>query len=139
MTDQPIPSWLSKGRGEPWDPKTEPRAQAHLPVIYDLYPARICPGDTGSVKESVNYWRARVRVIVSADHAYFFVDSPEYPGIALLHDAPLVSHYGSKKDPLGITLVFENETIRLFPDKGCGCGSRLRSLRPFPSSSSMSK
>ena len=138
MSDQPKPAWLTPERPQPWDPKVEPRAQLALAVVHDLYPARICAEDTPSRERSVKNWRHRTRVIITQDHAYFFVESPEYPGIALLHDAPIVSMSGSKKDQTGIRLEFENEVIRLFPDQGCGCGSRLRTVRPFPSAANTS-
>lgn len=133
-----LPAWTLTTATEPWNPETEPEAQQHIEVLYDLYPARICSEDA-TYDSLGECGRGRVRAIVTPTKAYFFVEVPEFPGIGLLHSEDLVHSEGGKHDDGGILLEFADYSIRLLADKGCGCGSRLRTLKPFPSYSNISR
>jgi hypothetical protein len=131
MSKPPAPRWTTQP-AIPWDPTVEPEALVTQEVVYDLYPARICPVEAEQNAQFNLCWRGRVRVIVTRTMAYFFVEVPEAPGIGLLHSEPLVTASGGRSEPGGILIELEGGSLRAHKDKGCGCGSRLRSLRPFP-------
>jgi hypothetical protein len=139
VTDpQTPPVWATTTASEPWDPELEPDAQQHQFVFHDLFPARVC-GTAARTFNAGECWRGKTRVIVTTTHAFFFTEVPEYPGIGLLHKEEYVSTTGGQHDDGGVLLEFADYSVRLLPDRGCGCGSRLRNLRPFPQFSMQSR
>lgn len=97
-------------------------------IRLDLFPAQITPDPTASGRPA--------RVIVTDSYLTVFEEpttpqspqttTPPSPSYAL----PLLDFYGS---PLhGYTAVTDDGTFHISRAKGCGCGSRLRGIRPFP-------
>lgn len=90
-------------------------------IYLDLFPARIETNDTfQSLHEEY-------RVIVTDNRLYIIDDRPEGPE-AIVSEA-LVKFEGTNKT--GYTVYTSNEIFRITRALNCGCGSRLRGLRPF--------
>lgn len=88
-------------------------------VQLDLFPASVVR-DGESLGEEL-------RVVVTDNHFYVFTDAVEGP-YALI-GLPLISFDGNNKD--GYTIETAETTFAVKRAQNCGCGSRLRGIRPF--------
>lgn len=70
-----------------------------------------------------------VRVILTDTEAYIYADTKEGPRAVLRAD--LTAFEGTNRD--GYTATLDGGSIQFKRSNGCGCGSRLRGIRPFPS------
>lgn len=92
-------------------------------IRLDLFPA-IVRGD-----QFENGVIDRTRVIVTDAFVYIFQDTQDGP--AVVYSAELVGISG--RATIGYTAELEEEpTILIRRSNGCGCGSRLPGIRPFP-------
>ena len=70
----------------------------------------------------------RSRAIVTADRVIVLVESGNGAGAAVLYDERLEDVTGDRKQIVATTADGE---VTISRASGCGCGSRLRSYRPF--------
>jgi hypothetical protein len=68
----------------------------------------------------------KARAIVTADEVIVLVEDGNPPGV--LYQARLVDVSGTRQ---ALTAITEDGTVTITRAGGCGCGSRLRSYRPF--------
>jgi hypothetical protein len=95
-------------------------AQGALPVVrYDIFPASVTVKDTNE-----SLFQA-VRVVVTMDRVYIFNDSQTVIYSAGLNDGWEISG--------GLLLEPDDGTDPFLVRRsgGCGCGSRLKSFRPW--------
>lgn len=99
-------------------------------VRLDLFPAVISTKDPANPLPNTQLGGVldSKRVIVTDTKVLIFADSPTGP--ILLHDWNLVDITG--KSTVGWTIETEDRLILVRRSGGCGCGSRLRGLRPYP-------
>lgn len=91
-------------------------------ALYDVFPARVTYDDGHRVEKA--------RVLITADEIHVFRDDPDGPGV--VQDGPItvVSLEGG---PLrGITALTEAGLVKVVKTGGCGCGSRVKHVQPFP-------
>ena len=103
-------------------------------VLHDLFPAEVSfraatiPGATAA-----DVVLAKCRVLIAPDAVYVFTDGPRGPILAFFDQT--ASFTGSLQT--GFTLTPANpglhqvQSLTAAPTGRCGCGSRLRSFRPF--------
>jgi hypothetical protein len=104
----------------PWSVDTEP---ANL-IYIDLFPAQV---SIGSVNEPP-LDDQELKVIVTDNYFYVFHDTP--PGPETMIKEPLVEFDGNSKEGYTVTTTL-GHTYYFRRAENCGCGSRLRSVRPF--------
>ncbi len=98
-----------------------------VPVRTDVYPA-----STTFSFASNPY--ARTRAIVTADRVIVLVESSPNP--AVLYEGRLEDFSGDRKQ---VVVTTADGTVTITRQGGCGCGSRLRSYRPFGRPVAMAK
>ena len=110
-------------------PKWEP--QPNPGIREDLFPAAVRDAVTGEVILDP------ARVVMSADWVYVFADAPQ--GVVCVLYQQIYEIEGDRWDGFAITLVQSGtsdpgNTLIVTRSPGCGCGSRLKTFRPFTSS-----
>ena len=101
----------------------------YSPSIYlDLFPSRVAtPGGV--------YTKART--MVTQDTIFVFIDSPDGPTAALTAPYSPQHIYGSNRTGFDFYAALDPENpatasvVSVRPEQGCGCGTRLKSFRPF--------
>jgi len=101
-------------------------------VLHDLFPAEVTAQPIlGATAADVVL--AKCRVLIAPDAVYVFTDGPRGPILAFFDQT--ASFTGSLQT--GFTLTPANpglhqvQSLTAAPTGRCGCGSRLRSFRPF--------
>lgn len=96
-------------------------------IRLDLFPALI-EGEGSNLPGNPpgNVWDAR-RVVVTDSYLHVFSDSPTGP--VLTYSGALVDFAG--RNTIGWDVQTEDLTLKVKRSKGCGCGTRLRSIFPF--------
>lgn len=99
-------------------------------IRLDLFPALLI-GDNLPNAQPGNVLDAR-RIIITDTHVLLFADSNVGPVLA--HEWPLIDIEG--RNTIGWTTTVEHEgqplTFLVKRSSGCGCGSRLRGIFPYP-------
>lgn len=91
-------------------------------ISLDLFPASVHVGSEDSPSLKDDY-----KVIVTDNYFYVITDTPE--GAVLEVKEPLVSFEGNYKT--GHVVETDQNVYYIRKSTNCGCGTRLRSLRPF--------
>ena len=97
-------------------------------IYYDLFPSRVTLPDA---------FYTKARVIVTHDTLFVFVDSPSGPASTLRVPYSPAHIYGSTKTGLDLYAALDPlnpqiaSVVSIRPEAGCGCGTRLKALRPF--------
>lgn len=112
--------WL--GAGTPWE-----TSHTQTAIRYDLFPAQVATAD------GLTVIRGRLRVIIGGADTYVFIETQEGGNMTLLAKIPMLAISGTPQDPLGILITPSGDAdpFRVQKDPGCGCGSRLRGMKPF--------
>jgi hypothetical protein len=102
---------------------------------HDDYPAPLA-GATNYIPKGATLLYQPARVLISAEHVWIFVDSADGP--ALLFQAAMDDVQGDRRQGYRITTTPsasnpdpEHVSLVVTRYANCGCGSRLRSFRPF--------
>jgi hypothetical protein len=110
----------------PWSPPAD-----LVPAIYyDLFPSTVTFPISGSVYD-------KARIIITAPPSprlYVFTDTNQGPGAAVIAEYDIDRIYGNTKQGFDLVLTAPNPTpvhVQIRPLGNCGCGSRLKSFRPF--------
>lgn len=91
-------------------------------IRLDLFPATVVIGELGEQR----YHPARV--VITDDAVYVFMDGPNFR--EPVYEGRLEDYYVEGSVRYAVT--DSGDTLRITKASGCGCGSRLRGLRPFP-------
>lgn len=94
-------------------------------IRIDLYPANAELRDENG---NQTQFFPNVRLVLTDSYASIFADGPGDPVRVLL--ASLTGFQGSNRE--GYTAYVPGGTIYFKRSTGCGCGSRLRGVRPYP-------
>lgn len=119
-------------------------------VRQDLFPAVVgisAPGDTRTAEElsTIPFSKdlmmvTSARVLVTNDRVTVVTDSPGGPQVVFSQPIDPARHFKSQdvrtKDSFVVTT--SGMVVVFRKDEGCGCGSRLRSWRPYGTSGSSS-
>ena len=111
-------------------PKWIPPAQSP-PVRENLFPAQVHDANSGELLLDL------ARVVVGTDRLWVFADAPQ--GIVCVLAQQMYEYSGDRWDGFTATMVAANSlepgnTILVTRAQGCGCGSKLKSFRPFKAS-----
>lgn len=94
-------------------------------IRIDLFPAYV--KFTAEDESVIEY--PDVRVILTDSHAFIFQDTNIGPRAVLIGE--LTAFEGTNRD--GYTATLDDASMYFKRSTGCGCGSLLRGIRPFPS------
>jgi hypothetical protein len=103
------------------------RTTTTVPMRADFYPATV------AFSFGVNPY-SRARAVVTADRVLVLVESGR--GVGVLYEAKLEDVSGDRRQLVATTA---DGAVTITRQTGCGCGSRLRSYRPFGQMVAMSK
>jgi len=95
-------------------------------IRLDMYPAFVY-GENLPTNPDQNVLDGK-RVIITDTHMLIFSDGPQGP--YLMYSGALVDIEG--RNTIGWTVTTEEFTAQVKRSSGCGCGSKLRSLFPYP-------
>ena len=112
--------------GEPFDPADNPWASTPMNVVDDVFPCLIRDPDNPAT-----VLRGKAKVVFTDTEVFVFVDTPIAPGIALLLHEPVTYLTGGRGEPTGYYVETAQGAFRVTPDPGCGCGTRLKGVKVF--------
>src|SRR4051812_21458529 len=108
-------------------PTPHERTSTTMAMRADIYPANV-------VFSFGQNPYTRARAIFTADRVLVLVEAGV--GVGVLYEAKLEDFSGDRKQ---MTALTADGTVTVTRQSGCGCGSRLRSYRPFGRMVAMAK
>jgi hypothetical protein len=121
---------MQQTQPQPWTQSPE-----NPPIFYDLFPC--------SVTAAPGLSLSKVRVLLtgaapsSPPSLYVFSDAPQGPSLVLRARYDPSRIHGDTRSGLDVYAGLDPadpataSVVAIRPEGGCGCGSRVRSLRPF--------
>jgi hypothetical protein len=108
---------------QPWS-----APNGYSPAIYaDLFPATV------SFPTGTRYLKTRtILTAPPSPRLFVFVDSPRGPAAQIVAEYDPDQLYGALNQGFDVLITLPHPALlSIRPEGGCGCGSRLRTLRPF--------